>query len=58
MEDTENEPKRTCAYCFEDATHKTKGCLRVSYLCKLHALVVEHDGFAVEEIKKEIEGDK
>ena len=58
MEDTENEPKRICAYCFRDATHKTTGCLSVSYLCKLHASMVEGDGFTVEEIKKEIEGDK
>lgn len=55
MGNDEYEPKRRCAYCFQDATHKTKGCLRVSYLCKLHASAVEKDGFAVEEIKNEIE---
>lgn len=57
MDNDEYKPKRTCAYCFREATHKTKGYLRPTYLCKIHASVVEGDGFAVEEIKKEIKGE-
>jgi hypothetical protein len=58
MGSNEYQPKRTCAYCERDATHKTKGYVRVTYLCKLHALIVEADGFVVEEIKEKIEGIK
>ena len=57
MDSNEYEPKRTCAYCERDATHKTKGYVMTTYLCKLHASMVEADGFAVEEIK-EIERSK
>ena len=58
MGSNEYKPKRTCAYCERDATHKTKGYVMTTYLCKLHASMAEGDGFAIEEIKEEIERSK
>ena len=55
MGSDEYEPEKMCAYCFRDATHKTKGYVRATYLCKIHASTVEKDGFVVEEIKKELD---
>ncbi len=52
------ELKRTCAYCERDATHKTKGYVMTTYLCKPHASMAEGDGFVVEKIKEEIKEDR